>query len=421
MMYFNLLKNMSFLAYWSSTTFLRVASNVLQFALAVYVLDMTGSAVVFSTVLSVIIFPRILATPVSGYLADFKNCLHILRLGTLGLTGLMFCFFVIHAAVLPLNIWLIYVLVICLEFGETLISACESKALVCIVSDEQIAAASKMSSLDDGIVEILSPVIAGFAYGLLGLESVLAVTLSIEAMAFLLTLFLRPKRGYRFDSHKDSESHGFSIKATVNIYKEAFYSLKNHKYMFGIILFAPLFNFFVNPLFSVTIPHYFRITMGAGTDMLAMFNAALGVAGLIAPFAAMWFIKDEAEDKANLRGTAFSGVLLAFLSAILCLKPHIGTKILYIVTGLMMLIVSAITIMNIASTITIKKNIPEAMLGRIISVIQLCAVISIPLGQLFYGFLADYFPLAVACMISAVGLCATYAIMMKTYVLIKRK
>lgn len=57
MMYFNLLKNMSFLAYWSSTTFLRVASNVLQFALAVYVLDMTGSAVVFSTVLVSDYFP----------------------------------------------------------------------------------------------------------------------------------------------------------------------------------------------------------------------------------------------------------------------------------------------------------------------------------------------------------------------------
>lgn len=419
-MYFNLLKNRSFLAYWGSTTFLRVASDVLQFALAVYVLDMTGSAVVFSTVLSVTIFPRILASPVSGYLADFKNCLHILRLGTLGLAGLMLCFFVIHTAILPLNIGLIYVLVICLEFAETLISACESKALVCIVSDEQIAAASKISSLDDGIVEILSPVIAGFAYGLFGLESVLAVTLLIEATAFLLTLFLRPKEGYRFDPHKDSEPHGFSVKETVNIYKEAFYSLKKHKYMFGIILFAPLFNFFVNPLFSVTIPHYFRITMEAGTNMLAMFNAALGAAGLLAPFAAMCFIKDEAEDKANLKGTAFSGVLLVLLSAILYFKPHTGTKFLYIITGFMMLIVSAIIIMNIASTITIKKSIPEEMLGRMISVIQLCAVISIPLGQLFYGFLADSFSLAFSCMISAAGLCATYAVMRKTYVLIKR-
>ena len=66
----------------------------------------------------------------------------------------MLSFFLIHTLITPLNISLIYVLVICLELCETLISASEMKAVICIVDENQIAAASKLSSLDDGIVEI---------------------------------------------------------------------------------------------------------------------------------------------------------------------------------------------------------------------------------------------------------------------------
>ena len=84
-------------------------------------------------------------------------------------------------------------LVICLELCETLISASEMKAVICIVDENQIAAASKLSSLDDGIVEILSPVIAGFAYGLFGIQAVLLATLVSELVAFLLTLMLRDR------------------------------------------------------------------------------------------------------------------------------------------------------------------------------------------------------------------------------------
>ena len=102
-MYKSILKNKSFLGYWGSTTLMRLASNMLQFALAIFVLDLTGSALIFSTVLSAIIFPRIIGTPIAGYLADYKDCLRILKLGALGLTALMLSFFLIHTPCLLYN------------------------------------------------------------------------------------------------------------------------------------------------------------------------------------------------------------------------------------------------------------------------------------------------------------------------------
>ena len=59
----------------------------------------------------------------------------------------------------------------------------------------------------------------------------------------------------------------------------------------------------------------------------------------------------------------------------------------------MMILVVEVTTMSIATSITLKKRIPEYIMGRILSIIQLCATISVPIGQLFYGICADCFPI----------------------------
>ncbi len=422
-MYFSLFKNRSFMAFWGATTLLRLSSNILQFALAIYVLDLTESALVYSTVLSVIILPRIFCTSIAGYLADFKDNIRILRWGTFGLMGLMAGFLTIHIFVVPLNVPFIYALVISLELCETFLGPAEGKALLCIVKEKEISPASKISSLDDGIVEILSPIIAGLFYGRYGLTSVLNITFALEGGAFLLTTLIRRKSEQMADVDNLEQVSTFSLKSTYIAYREAILCLKKHPYVIGFMLFAPLFNFFVSPLFSVTAPHYFRITMNANVEMYSMFNMALGVAGLIAPFIAMVLINDKDEYKANKGGVIASNAVLICLLCIL----YFGSEAisvngaLYTVTGAMAFLVVIVTIMNIATSITIKKHISEQIIGRVISMIQLCATISMPFGQLFYGFCIDKFSIITSYIISILGLTITYVLMLRTYRIINRK
>lgn len=415
--YVHLLKRRSFMAFWGSTTLLRLSSNILQFALAIYVLDLTGSAFVYSTVLSIIILPRILCSSFAGYLADYKDSIQILRWGTLGLTGLMACFFAIHMLAIHLNIPLIYALVISLELCETFLDPTEGKALLCIVTEEEIAPASKLSSLDDGIVELLSPIIAALFYGYFGLLGILGITLFLEGTASLLTFIIRRRSPYIVASNNTDNFSKFSLRSAYNAYREAVLCLKDHSYIVGIVLFAPLFNFFVSPLFSVTAPHYFRITMQADVNMYAMFNTALGIAGLIAPFLAMVFISDRDEYRANKGGTAVAAVVLLCLSCILYFGNNIVSSAmpLLTVTAAMALLVAIVTIMNIATSITVKKRIPEQIIGRAVSMIQLCATISVPMGQMFFGFCADKLPVTISYLISAMGLVITLGVMIKTY------
>lgn len=412
--YLNLLKNKNFVAFWSATTLLRLASNILQFSLAVYVLDLTGSAFVYSTVLSVIILPRILCTSVAGYLADYKDNIRILRLGTMVAAGVMALFGMIHVLVIPLNVPLIYMLVICLELCETFLAPTEGKALLYIVAQDEIASASKLSSLDDGFVEILSPVIAALCYNMMGLTSVLCITVMIETIALLLIISIQQRDNRAVKTDHAMKSVSCNIRT---VYREAYCGIKKYPYVVGIILFAPLFNFFVAPQFSVVAPYFFRLTMNANIDAYAMFNAVLGFAGLLAPFFAMFFVDDRDEYKANKAGTLVAAsVLICLVVALRFGSGFISQNgMLYAVTGAMALLVLIITIMNIATSITIKKHIPEQILGRVLSIIQLCATISVPLGQLFYGVCMDSFPVVVSLIISALGLVITFIVMVKTY------
>lgn len=405
------------MAFWGTTTLFRLASNILQFALAIYVLDMTGSALIYSTVLSVIIIPRIVLSSIAGYLADSRNCLHILKWSIFFLSILMAFFGAVHVFLLPLNIMLIYILVICLELCETLIAPSEGKCLMCIISEDQLVAASKLSSLDDGIVEILSPIIGSLFYGLLGLTSVLVITTTLEGVSLILAFMIRAKSKDMPHREEDRGGHVFSVLKTVAAYKETALFLKNDRSIVCLLLFAPIFNFFISPLFSVTASYYFRVSMAASTEMLAMFNSALGMASLAAPFIAMVLIKDENEKKTNMCVSLFCAVILFMLACFLYVKRSQLSKnsLLYSVTLTMMILVVAVTIMSITTSISLKKRIPEYIMGRILSIIQLCATISVPIGQLFYGVCADHFPIMISFLISSGGLIFAYIIMVKAY------
>ena len=121
-----------------------------------------------------------------------------------------------------------------------------------------------------------------------------------------------------------------------------------------------------------------------------------------------------------------SVIIYAFLMLILSFVTQSFSSIqpatlLSIIAGAMVLAVIIITLMSIATTITVKTSIPEQVLGRIASIIQLCAIVSTPLGQLLYGYFADRFPIFLSFACSSLGLLATYVIMKKTYKKLKRE
>lgn len=88
-----LLSHRSYICYWISGSFSMTASNLIQFVLSLYVLEKTGSAALFASMLSVVILPRILLTPVSGVVGHRFRRLSVIKsvLSATSLILLAFC------------------------------------------------------------------------------------------------------------------------------------------------------------------------------------------------------------------------------------------------------------------------------------------------------------------------------------------
>lgn len=73
-----------------------LGSNMQQFALSLYVLDLTGSATIFASILSISVIPRLILTPIAGVFGDWFDrkksivFLDYLNSGIIALFGILF-------------------------------------------------------------------------------------------------------------------------------------------------------------------------------------------------------------------------------------------------------------------------------------------------------------------------------------------
>ena len=171
--------------FWVASSLGMGASNILQYVLSLYVLDLTGSATLFASMLSIIIVPRLLLTPLAGVMADRARKSRLMALILLGEAAVLGIYFLI-GQVTTIGIGLIYILVVVLEAGEIFYGGCEAAILPELVSPERLKDAISVSKVDDGIVNVTAPLAAALIYDHLSISAALAVIGGLNLLSFLL-------------------------------------------------------------------------------------------------------------------------------------------------------------------------------------------------------------------------------------------
>ena len=113
------------MSFWLATSFSMTASNLIQFVLSLYVLDQTGSATIFASMLSIIVFPRIFLTPLAGVQGDRIRRLKMMKIVMLFSIFFMLLFSIWTTFFRKLTLLEIYVLVVLLEISEVFYQAAE--------------------------------------------------------------------------------------------------------------------------------------------------------------------------------------------------------------------------------------------------------------------------------------------------------
>lgn len=409
----SLLKDKNYLCFWIATAFTVGASNILQFALALYVLELTGSGTVYASMLSIIVIPRIMLTPVAGVLGDKRDKVRSIT----ALNALTALIIAAYAGVLlggiHLGLWPVYLLVIVLEIIEVFYQAPESALLPEIVAKDRLPEAAALAKIDDGIVFVSCPIIASLVYKGFGLAGTFILIFCFLITATSLNFFI--KTPYRTETPAEEAK---KVRFWSD-FREGIKVLRNNPFLRVFVLVTPLMTFSFSAVFSVTITHLLLEIYKVSEYTFASYRSITAAMVVIVPFFIIPVVrKYSAEKLVTTAALVVSGAVFAIAVVVytaLYQNPSLQLLSVYIIAILDCLTIAMMVPVRISVAVYYQKNVPQEFRARVIAVSRMLTLTAAPLGNIFYGFLSDHIRPHLAIFIAAAGIALCYPLYRRVF------
>lgn len=354
---------------------------VLRFSLSLYVLDATGSATVFGTILALSMIPTILLSPFGGVLADrlpkqkIMTILDFITAGSIILYGWAFAG--------TESLLAIAVLMILLSLIQAFYQPSVQASIPLLARQEHLMAANGIVMQVQALANLLGPILAGMLYGFGGIYPILAVSALCFFLSAVMELFLRIP-------YQKREGNASPVKMVLeDLWEAVWYLTKENTLLLKLLLIVAAINLFLASIFIIGLPFLVKIYLGLSAQAYGFAEAALGLGSILGGLvsgAAGKHVKFS-HSHYYLLGTS---VLL--LPVILLLAISVPVMAVY---GVLLLCVMGgmgfATLFSIAAYTFLQKSTPVHLLGKVGAFVSTICMCAIPVGQALYGGLFETF------------------------------
>lgn len=387
-------------------------SMMLRFAMSMWVLDETGSATVFASVLAAAIVPTILLSPFGGVLADRVNRRTIM-VALDASSGLL---------VLAATSWFAVqdggfsiIAVGALMVSLSVLSAFETPTVQAALP--QLLRGSGEAVIRRGMAVInqvqqlsslLPSFIGGALYGLIGIGPLLGVTIACFFCTAALECFIRleppqkneprepipPAMDHARSDHSTPHPDGTettpsgTARGWISDIAAALRFLTHERpNILRLMLLASVLNLFAVGYSAVGFPFMIRTVLGFDATVYGICDGITGVAAVIGAILAGLLATALTIDRMPAAMAALGAVILpAGIGFLLPLGNM--TKLIVLVLSCC-LVGFACSFTNIIAIPAIQIRTPETMTGKVMSLLASFATCAQPLGQMLYGWLYD--------------------------------
>ena len=396
----NLIKNVHFRRLIFGKLVSMLGSNIMQFALSLYVLSQTGSAALFASMLSISIIPRLLLSPFAGVVSDrFSRKTLIVSLDIMsGLVMFVAGLFWISQGQ-ALSILSIYIIIIALEMIEIFFHAAMSAVLPSIVKREELLQANSYQTVVLNIGQLLAPVIAALLYTHTDMLWILWINAGCFILSSLSEMTIAiPK------TQKSAEK--LSFKVFYQDTKEGLALIKKEKSISSMISLATIINFCIAPLFSVGLIFTIKTVLQVSDFEFGFYQMAISLSMIVTPLFAVGIIKKHQISTVFYRSFMALGLIILVLASILIpgFRAWVNNSnyTFYMILVLSFLTGVTVSIANLANATIFQKVVPLSMMGRTSAVLTLLVTVFVPVGQMIFGFLYDIMDASVVMMIAGI-------------------
>ncbi len=387
-------------------------SMMLRFAMSMWVLDETGSATVFASVLAAAIVPTILLSPFGGVLADRVNRRTIMVALDAG-SGLLVLAAASWFAVQDGGFSIIAVgaLMVSLSVLSAFETPTVQAALPQLLRGSGEAVVRRGMAVINQVQQLsslLPSFIGGALYGLIGIGPLLGVTIACFFCTAALECFIRlepPQKNKPREPIPPAMDHAHSDRPTpqsdgtettpsgtargwISDIAAALRFLTHERpNILRLMLLASVINLFAVGYSAVGFPFMIRTVLGFDAAVYGICDGIIGIAAVIGAILAGLFAAALTIDRMPTAMAALGAVILP--AGVGFLLPLGNTTKLMVLVLSCCLVGFACSFTNIIAIPAIQIRTPETMTGKVMSLLSSFATCAQPLGQMLYGWLYD--------------------------------
>jgi len=246
---------------WGGQFISMLGSGLTSFGLGVWIYEKTGQATPFALTALFSTLPALILMPVGGAIADRYNRRIVMILADTG-AAIVTALTALILFTGDLQVWQIYLLATFASIFSAFQEPAYSASITMLVPKKDLARSSGIMQMGQAATGILSPILAGGLYALIGLKGIMvidAATYFFAIGALFVVHIPQPKRV--------TVKTGEEARKT-SVFSEAVFGwnyLKALPGLFGLLLYFASVNFFLN--LSAVLSGPLVLSYGSATDL----------------------------------------------------------------------------------------------------------------------------------------------------------
>lgn len=366
-------QNKNFVLLWLGQLVSNVGSNMHSLAVMWYVLEATGSTAKAGITLIFTTVPNLLLSPLAGPLADRMDRKKIIVISDI-INGMLVGMIAILSFTNHLDLWMLYAISALMSATSAFFGPAVNATIPAIVKKENLVSANSLSQMTRYGTSILGPAVGGILIAFIGIPGLfllnsISFILSGLSESFMRIPYIAPKVAQK--------------KSLLSEFKEGvIYTITNKNLLHLMIVAGVIINFFYAPL-TLYIAVFAKDALHAGSKGYGILLSALSAGGLTMSFVIPKISRKLGEYKLLFIGLTLEGVMLipfTFVSNV-----YTGVIILY-------LLGCAFGIVNVIFGTVIQKIVPNHIMGRVSSVLNILCTLTMPLGYYLGGVVLELIP-----------------------------
>lgn len=390
----NTLKNRNFTLMVIGQIISLFGNAILRFSISLYILDQTGSASTFATILSISFIPTILLSPIGGILADRVSRKHIMI--TLDfITAAFIFFFSLFALQGAIPIAIIAIMMILLSIIQACYQPSVQSSVPLLVEEEQLMQANGIVIQMNALSNLLGPIIGSILYAFLPFTQLLWIASGTFFISAMIECIMKIP-------YTKIVKQGSMISTSLKDIREGMHFIYyDRPTLFQVLIILALLNLFLSSLLTVGLPIISNMILALPPIYYGWMQAGNAIGAIAGSILLPLYFKHYTM-KSSHRFLTIASLSISFIGiALLFTNARYASYAIILFASVFAMIFA--TMFNILAQTYLQQCTPAHLLGKVSSFVTMIVMCSYPIGQALYGFLFDicgpyhYVILFVAC------------------------